>query len=456
MSEIPNGVENHQPKIHFKDKPSQEGSIDSDISVESGGFSSKLRKALIRRGYFIRSTRETQIPGTEINRGIVERFERGELYKGYMQFKREIEEMENSGVNSDAEKARFKQFREQSTDFKKKLDLLNRQFYPYPDDQNKWDTVHIEDDELGKHDIPVVTLDLYPPKEGVEDKRTPYFMVPMYLANPYQAAFFAMSLALQGEKVHVMTYPEKYMMSGSDRKDWLERVRQDGTLRPFVKLSEKIIDGLNLSEVNLIGTSMGAPIVLEMASDSEFAGKVKDVIVVDPPSLVKKGEWHFLFDFLAGSAPSVLFNREVKIKSALSERKDLEATSAGYRDVINIYAPLLAKAQITPEIFSRIKPKGKFEIWIGGKSSVTGEKTKKALAQLERQRIALDSNSSPLSVIELEGARHQNLFATLGMASVITRHEPPQAKFTKIGFKELARNGAESILRDIRTTSNQS
>jgi hypothetical protein len=38
-----------------------------------------------------------------------------------------------------------------------------------------------------------------------------------------------------------MTYPEKYKMSESDKTtpDWLDRVKQDGTLKLYTKLAEK-------------------------------------------------------------------------------------------------------------------------------------------------------------------------------------------------------------------------
>ena len=61
----------------------QNKSIGSNIGVDIDTSSrrGKIKKSLIEGGHFIGSTKETKIPGSEIQRGIVERFERGELFR---------------------------------------------------------------------------------------------------------------------------------------------------------------------------------------------------------------------------------------------------------------------------------------------------------------------------------------------------------------------------------------
>jgi hypothetical protein len=450
MSEVPSDIKEQKSSTPFAQRPPQEGSIGRNLAgveIDLSSRRGKMKKALIERGHFIGSTRETDIPGTEINRGIVERYERGELFRAYMDFRREIKDAVKRGEDSSPIEERFNAFREQSTDFKKKLDILNRQFYPYPDDPNKWDTVHVEDGELGKHDIPVVTLDLHPPKDGKKDERVPYFIVPPYIANPYQVAFLAISLALEGQRVHIMTYPEKYKMSKSSL-DWIERIREDKTLKLYSKLAQKTAEGLGLSEFNLVGASMGAAIALEMASDPNLKGKINDLIAIDPSSIFKRTTAGLLWDFGRDTVPPSFLDREISIKAAQSERPDLSVSMGrrgGWVEAPFLWAPILAKAQITPETLGRINAKGKFQVWIGGKSKITGERGKSVLTQGQQLR-QQDPSLQPMKIIEVEGAHHLKLFSTLTMASIITQKTDPQEDFIVLKPNDLSSSGAQAIL----------
>ena len=458
MLEVSREVPEQQSSTLFIQRSPQEGSIGRNVlgvEVSTSSRRGKINKALIESGHSISSTRETQIPGTDISRGIVERFERGELFRSYTRFKRDIKAAEKQGKDATSLREEFKEFREKSTDFKKKLDVLNRQFYPYPND---WDRVHVKDSKLGEHNIPVVTLDLHSSKEGENDERTPYFLVPTYIANPYQVAFFAMSLALEGQRVHVMTYPEKYKMSGSS-PEWLDVVKDEGrlTLAPYAKLAEKIIDNMGLQSVNLVGTSMGAAVALEMAQDQEFSDKINDLIVVDPPSLVKRNSSKYaLYDFGFKEGVIQALDREKRIKGAQSERPDLGATMGrvgGWFEAHFLWAPMLAKAQITKEKISKINPKGKFQVWVGEESAVTGEATKKVLLEAERQRRIELPDSQPMKLIVVKGAHHLTLLSRLGVASVITQKQDSEETIVNIDEKDLIHSGAQAITTNHYTSN---
>ncbi len=447
MPEAAEGTNEQSPKIPFKDRKPQEGSIGSGIGVNGRGFSSNLGRRLIERGHLIGSTRETNIPGSDIHRGTVERFERGEFYRAYMDFRRRMRDAEKRGEDTTDKKEEFRIFRQKATEFKKKLDTLNKQFYPY---KNDWDRVDVSDPELGEHHIPVVTLDLNPPKEGEPDKRVPYFFVPTYIANPYQVAFLAMALALEGQKVHVMTYPEKYKMSESS-PDWLKIVKNAGTLRPYAKLAQKVADGLILDNYNLVGTSMGAAVSLEMASDPASKGRINDLIIVDPPSLHDRNSWKMaLYDYGLMEGVVEGLDREIRIKAEQSERPDLDATmgrGGGWLEAPFLWAPILAKGQITKDKLLRINPKGKFQVWIAEKSRVTGEKAKKIILDAENSRMAANPDFSPMKLMFAKGLHHNDLFSRLGVASYITKEKDPEGTLINIDEKDLTHSVSQAILK---------
>ena len=430
--------------------PSEERKPHSDSKL--GLFKAKVRRNLVEEGHFIGSTRETNIPRTEIRRGIVERYERGELFREYMRFQRKIKQAEERGRDSTAIRKEFNEFRKQSTLFKKKLDVLNKQFYPYPNDPYKWEMVSVRDDELGEHRIPVITLDINPPKEGEKDERVPYFIVPVYIGNPYQEAFFAMSLALEGQKVHVMTYPEKKIMAESDEKQWLELLRSKRTMEPYSRLAKKIIENMNLQNINLIGTSMGAEVVLEMAQDPEFAQRINNLVSLEPTSLYERRTLGMLWDFAREAVPGFLgINREESVKAAKSERPELEVSmgrGGGWVEAPFLWAPIIAQKHLTAENLAGINIKGNFQVWTGGDSRITGERAQAVLAEAQKIR----SNTpglTPLQIVEVEKFHHPQLFSTLGIASLIVNSDKISGNFVKINGGDLVHTGAQAILKSL-------
>ena len=71
MSEVPSDIKEQKSSTPFAQRPPQEGSIGRNLAgveIDLSSRRGKMKKALIERGHFIGSTRETDIPGTEINR----------------------------------------------------------------------------------------------------------------------------------------------------------------------------------------------------------------------------------------------------------------------------------------------------------------------------------------------------------------------------------------------------
>ncbi len=382
-------------------------------------------------------TRETKIPGTEIDRGIVTRFQRAEIARAYKALRNQVRDAEKKGEDAEPHREVVKKFAAKAHVLEKDLDTLNRQFY------ENITTVHVDDPELGVHEIPVVTLDLNPPAEGQEDTRTPYFITPSYVTNYHESAAFSMALALAGEKVNVMTYPEKFKMAKSP-DDWLDRVKKDGTLKPYAKLAGKIIQGLSLNRLNLIGISMGAGVSLEMASDPSL--NIQDLIIIEPPTVIGKNTLKQLFDFGVMEGVPAILNAEDRAKVVLSESPELAQRAKG-TDVV--LAPILARKQITQEQLQAINPHGRYQVWFGENSAITGEKTREEFVRAEAARSA-NPNTSPIEMYVIKGGRHGSAVVhSQGVASVITAKQRPPQMISKLDINSLENSAAAFILNRI-------
>ncbi len=397
-------------------------------------------------------TKETKVPGTDIDRGVSVRFEREEIFRAYKLLKRQIELTKQKGEDKARETAMLADFREKARILEKNLDKVYRQFY-----ENRI-SVKINDPELGVDEISVAVLDLNPPKEGEKDTRTPYVLIPTYASSPVQTAEFSMQLALKGQKVMVLTYPEKYLLS-KPADDWLGKLQKNGTLEPYAEVAGKVIQKLREDEeipedkrittrrINLVGLSMGAAIVLEMAADPNFSEQIEDLIVIEPASVFERTTAELLVDYGLRESSRALVNAEERIKVAVGENaRENTATLAKTPFVV---IPILAKKLITQEKLERIRPHGRFQVWFGGHSSVTGKRTREAFLEAESAR-RNDPNANPLEMFVIKGGRHQApIVHSGGVTAVITAKERPSQTVTTLTSKDLDNSAAASILNNL-------
>lgn len=379
-------------------------------------------------------TRETKIPGTEIDRGIVTRFQRAEIARAYGLLRNQVKDAEKRGEDAGPQREAVRKFGAKAHVLERDLDTLNRQFY------ENIATVHVDDPELGVHDIPVVTLDLKPPAEGQEDTRMETFIAGSYVTNPHETFAFSTALALAGEKVRIMTYPEKFKMTKSP-DDWLDRVKKDGTLKPYAKLAGKIIQGLGLNRLNLVGISMGAGVALEMVSNPDL--NIQNLTVIEPPTVINKNTLHQLFDFGVIEGVPAILNAEERAKVVLSESPELAQRAKGTDMVL---APILARRQITQEQLQAINPHGRYQVWFGENSAITGEKTREEFVRAEAARSA-NPNMSPIEMYVIKGGRHGSAVVhSQGVASVITAKQRPPQMISKLDINSLENSAAAFIL----------
>ncbi|MCL6096556.1 MAG: hypothetical protein M1444_02625 [Patescibacteria group bacterium] len=416
--------------------------LNKAVDIETGFVKDHLQGVI---------TKKTKVPGTDIDRGVAVRFEREEIHRVYRLLKQQVEFAKQRGEDGAGEKAMLAAFRIKARVLEKNLDKVYRQFY------GNRISVKINNPELGIDEISVAVLDLNPPKEGEEDTRTPYVLIPTYASSPVQTAEFSMQLALKGERVMVWTFPEKYLLS-KPADNWLDKLQKNGTLEPYARAVEKTIQKLRedkipkdkritADRINLVGLSMGAAIALEIAADSNFSGQIQDLIVVEPPSVFKRTQAELLAAYGLRESSRALVNAEERIKVAVGENaRENVATLVKTPFVVT---PILARELITMEKLQRIRPHGRFQVWFGGHSSVTGKKTREAFLEAESDR-KKDPNASPLEMYVIKGGRHQSpIVHSGGVTAVITAKERPSQTVTTLAQEDLDNSAAASILNNL-------
>ena len=155
------------------------------------------------------------------------------------------------------------------------------------DAQYRSNTAEYDDGKGGK--IHTVTLDLKEFAEGEEDTRTPWIMVGGASSTDEGNAGLPMAMALQGEKVTILTYPEQIkLQKGGDGRSILESLSNKG--QEDLEIFKNVAPQIGYSKTNLLGHSLGGAMVLSMASDPEFASKmgIENVVVMAPTGFEKR------------------------------------------------------------------------------------------------------------------------------------------------------------------------
>src|SRR3989338_1531775 len=254
-------------------------------------------------------THESRVPGTEHRRELTTRWHRGELYRVLRDLRREAVRAKKSGGDVASTKERLNDFYKVERQISRELDELNRQL------NDNVAQVEIETSEIGHHSLPVVTLDLHPPREGEKDDRVPTVFIGGIATSPYQQFELAAALALSGQRVHCFTYPEH--STADAPPDWAERLKRDGTYRLHAEALKETVRKLNLERINLVCVSMGGGIALETASDEEFCRRhIDDLIALEPIGLEEKSLAALAKDFgIKQVVGKTLANPEGAIKS---------------------------------------------------------------------------------------------------------------------------------------------
>jgi len=387
-------------------------------------------------------TREAPIRGAEnpeTTRGEVFRFERGQILKAYKILREQIRDAEKKGEDATEKKRLLKEIRGRAKVLEKDLDELNRQYY------EKVRNIEIET-EYGKFSVPVVELDLRKKesKESEKDERTPYFLLGSVATNYHQTAALSMGLALEGERVLIPAWPEQAMVGRP--KNFSELLKKQKGLKLHKEYTKQTIRAMGLDKVNIMGYSMGGAVALELAQDQDFQ-EMQDLVVVEPVGLEEKGLVGIGKDFMIkeGLLKTLPYS-EARIKSFLQGNRE----NTGSLKFLIEDGRILSKKHFDTEKLGKIMPKGRYQLWVGTKSSITDHRiAEEVFLKAENLRKQEDPNATPVEIHIVKGGTHGwPDMNSLGFSRLL-KEEKPQEQVTTVKLSELENSGMARILKEV-------
>ncbi len=413
------------------------------IKEEAKSFQNKFSEKTFGEKVFSEyQTRKANVRGTEIERGETFRFERGQIYKGYMILRKEIREAEKRGENTTSKKDLLKEIRIMAKVMERDLDDLNRQYY------ENMRNVEIET-EFGNFTVPVVKLDFKKDKDGKEinpedDKRIPYFLLGGIASSYHQMAAISLALALDGHIVYTSMQPEQ--PSVKKPANFGKMLSMQENLKIHSDIAKETIKKIGLSRVNVIGYSTGATTALELAVDPDFEG-LNDLIVIEPLGIEDMWFLELAKRFGIDQALRTLLSSEGLIKSVLQGAKE----GQGELNLSLKTAKILSKKHFTPEILSEINPAGRFQLWMGKQSPLMNKKIfEEVFLEMERLRQGRDSGVSPLELYEVASNDHTwPMKNALGLSGMITE-ERPSDQITQVKTSDLENSAMQRIIKNIK------
>lgn len=325
-----------------------------------------------------------------------------------------------------------------------------------------------------KNSIYSVTLDLKKPSNE-PDTRVPWVMIGGAYSTSEQNAALSMALALQGEKVIILTHPEQMQdqEGGRGLKDSLRN-----TAKEDIDMFEKAIVGFGLSQINLLGDSLGGAFALAMTADPEFTKQVAvgNVVILQPVGFEKRS----LMDLMKDGSLQEQMNEndpEAKVIMALQGNTDARRKSGlqlhelgpvkrAVKGGLAFVGPGRASgthlntAETVAQAVSNIS--GDLEIWSCGEDTLARPDTIRAVVA-DASGILQAKDGSRLASYTVQGARH-NEFILHGFGFIRARFEEQAArhqmgydghssKDMSINIDTLERSGAEYLLKGMKSAA---
>lgn len=384
-------------------------------------------------------TRRTSLPDSEHERSLVNRFERGQILHAYTVLREQIRAAKDQGLDASHQKEFLQRFRKHAYHNEKNLDELNREYY------EKGFEVEVEGPDIGRHVVPLVELDLQKPKEGEEDLRVPYFVIGGIASNYHQTAALSMALALEGNRVFSMTYPEQGM--AQHPPDWGSRVRSDGTPKLHAQLVKKTIEKLGLERVNLVGYSIGGMIAIEAASDRNFHSRLQDLVAIEAVGFQDKGRLQMALDLFYSQGSRTVRDPEQRLKLL---EQGFETSRIDPVLFLSL-GDVARRQQFTQEKLMRVQPQGRFQVFVGSESPVAdAEMTRTTLLAAEGLRRAENPNASPVEIYRIQGGDHGIVKYAMGIVTTHEAEQKPAGQVITLEASELENSAAAAILEDLK------
>ena len=422
----------------------------SNLSENNGSDAKKSlekdfnKKSFSEKHFAEFQTKEAPLRGAENKeqtRGEAFRFERGQIFKAYKILRNQIASAEERGEDTAGKKALLEKIRTQAEISEKKLDELERQYY------ENGKTIEIET-EFGKFSVPVAELDLIKKEAGEtkEDERTPYVILGSVAQNYHQMAALAMGLALEGERVIIPTWPEQAIEGRPD--NFGEILKNQHDLKIHKEYAKKTIEAMGLEKINLVGYSMGGAVSLELAQDQDFSA-IQDLTIIEPAGLEDKGILKLAKDFaLEEGILKTMPYSERRIKT-MNQGKREEILNVGF---LMDDCKILSKKCFDENKLGKINPKGRYQLWVGTKSSIANsEVAKKVFLEAEKARQENNEEVSPIEIYTVNGGTHGwPLVHNIGFSKLLRNEEKPKNQVSPVELSAMENSVMAGILKDIK------
>lgn len=254
----------------------------------------KKAKGRARRAITVTGmARETRLPDSQLERTLDERFERGEMSRIMKRISKERRVA--SAEEKDIWDQRLHTAREIFQDLANNLDTLNRQYYS----PEYMQLVGVE--VLGERvEIPVRRYSLLDRDAVYPDDQVPHpiIIIGGVTSGPTVTKSTAEAFALQypNRDVYVIGYPDSNKSQISEALP--KKMKDEGDLATYTKLNKDVLLKMGFEKFDLVGISMGGGIVLQAATDAEFAKRINNLIAISPTSVQEtKGKTSYGFKF---------------------------------------------------------------------------------------------------------------------------------------------------------------
>ena len=247
----------------------------SSEPIRESNLTRKIRQTLAVTGM----TRKTRLPHSQEERTLDERFERGEMFRILKRILRK-----RAIATTDEEKVIWNQrlhaAMEISRDLKSNLDTLNRQYYS--PEYMQFVPVEVLGEQVG---IPVRRYSLRDKNATPEDKVPPIIVIGGATSGPNVTKSTAEAWALQypNRDVYVIGYPDSNKSQISEALPG--KMKEQGDFSTYTKINKDVLLKMGFEKFDLVGISMGGGIALQAATDTEFAGRINNLVAISPTSV---------------------------------------------------------------------------------------------------------------------------------------------------------------------------
>lgn len=386
---------------------------------------------------------ETKLPneeGKQLERTLDERFERGEMFR----ILKRLRKKRAAAVTNEERKGwqgKLITAQDIFNSLRNKLDILNRQYYSPEYTQ----MVGVE--VLGEQvEIPVRRYSLRDSDKTQLDGQIPppIFIIGGITSGPTVTKSTAEAYALQypNRDVYVIGYPNSKQSRISP--DLPKKLKEQGDLTTFTKINKDVLLKLGFENFDLVGISMGGGIVLRAATDTKFAKKINNLIVISPTSVQEtRGRIRtglgFIWETFYSRIHPKQWLRVPQIQPGgydLGFHKDMGAF-AGLKTVNN-------KA-LAADDFAGIHINGRVIIGTGSEDAlISCEQIKKETTVANEKRAA--NGERPIEFMQVQGGHHYlgDVYAAGIVALIRNTKEMPE----QIYVKRLPATTAEVFVRE--------